>query len=635
MTRIQYVPNRVIDTNGISDGANIFVYQAGTTTPVSIYSDEDLTTPVSNPYPVSAGAAVPVLYHGFAGNIRLRVVASDGSVPMDEDPYDISVMQVDLAGTGATQGANLVGSDDGASGSLWSTVAGFITYLRSSVGSSIVGFLPDGLTKTARTVQDKLREHPTIDDFGAFNDGTVHTVAEWISAGTYTSLADVQVDYPHVTATTDDANWAALKKAEAYAHSSGSGCIQLGRGEYAFGTQLALSTRGVTIRGYRGFRMFGTSNPASILVWTGGASSMITTDSTGYTLEWFGVRNEGTATDFLEMNSGSQTFVLDNVFCQPGGDHVSFSRSFVRSNGNRIGYSLFWACRIGSVAPVIFDVDGQGTANSVTPVEFGGRCIFASTTQAVTVLKITDESLEQVVMKGNTFIQDGFELTIVDTRTTPAATTINVFNFSDNEIDSDGTDNSAYRFFDLENVESIIFNGNKCNLGGTKTYMGDLVASHVTECDGNYYNSVVTALWNADATSTVRHGKQGFSQRPVFTTVTAGIYSPTYGATISLDGRQFDGRRHEVVHVNVTDAVGYTISVDTTSPQYMPIGQVFTVVVRNLTAGVISAPAFSAGTFNTLGATVAPAAGTNRSHTFYFNGTEAIEISRGTADVTN
>lgn len=85
--RIQYIPNRVIDTNGISDGAAIHIYQAGTTTPVSIYSDSGLSAPLTNPLLVPAGAEVPAMYHDFSGNVRLRVVASDGSVPMDEDPY--------------------------------------------------------------------------------------------------------------------------------------------------------------------------------------------------------------------------------------------------------------------------------------------------------------------------------------------------------------------------------------------------------------------------------------------------------------------------------------------------------------------------------------------------------------------
>lgn len=86
MARYTYIPNRVIDTNGISDGANIYFYATGTLTPVTVYSDAALTTPVSNPYPVAAGAAVPALYYA-EDDVRVRVVDSGGSVISDDDPW--------------------------------------------------------------------------------------------------------------------------------------------------------------------------------------------------------------------------------------------------------------------------------------------------------------------------------------------------------------------------------------------------------------------------------------------------------------------------------------------------------------------------------------------------------------------
>jgi len=507
-------------------------------------------------------------------------------------------------------------------------------------GSASVAFLPADLTEADRTAKQKFDERLTLDDFGAIGDNALHTAAEWIipgAYGRYANLAAVQVDYPDVAATTDDLNSAAIRKALSYAHSSGSGVIRLGIGEYAYDETIALTTRGVAIEGVKGFRQFGQDEAASMLVWKGGAFPMMTANATGYTFSWFGVRNEGLATDWLEINSGGQTFVWDNVFCQPGGAHVSFSRSFVRSNGNRLGYSLAWACRIGSVAPILFDLDGQGTGNSVTPIEFGGRCIFASSTQPVTVLNIKGETIEQVIMKGNTFIQDGYELTIIDTTDSPITATINCLNFSDNEIDSDitgGADDAAYRFFKLTNVESVLFNNNKMNLGGTKNYAAALVNSHVTECVGNYYQSVGTALFECDATSTVRSAMQGFSQRPLFTTITAGITRPTYGASISIDGRRLSTGQHEIIEVGVTDNAGYTITIDASSPEWTGIGQVFTLVIKNISGGAISNGTLG-GNFKASAAMTAPANGFNRSYSFYWNGTAAIEMSRMGADVAN
>src|SRR5690606_10481752 len=66
-----------------------------------------------------------------------------------------------LASTDPDKGDAMVGSDDGASGTLWTTVKGFITYLRSSAGSTVLGFkLGAGAIVSAvqRTIAHKLSE---------------------------------------------------------------------------------------------------------------------------------------------------------------------------------------------------------------------------------------------------------------------------------------------------------------------------------------------------------------------------------------------------------------------------------------------------------------------------------------------
>jgi hypothetical protein len=82
----------------------------------------------------------------------------------------------------ASGGAGLVGSNDGAGGSLWSTVAGFITYLRSSVGSAVVGFIQVGIGAVARTVQTKLRDTVSVKDFGAVGNGATNDTAAFQAA---------------------------------------------------------------------------------------------------------------------------------------------------------------------------------------------------------------------------------------------------------------------------------------------------------------------------------------------------------------------------------------------------------------------------------------------------------------------
>lgn len=84
-----FTPNRVIDSNGIADGATIEFFVAGTTTPQTAYSDINLTTAITNPLTVAAGAAVPAIYLDTALSYRVRFKDADGNVitGMDYDPY--------------------------------------------------------------------------------------------------------------------------------------------------------------------------------------------------------------------------------------------------------------------------------------------------------------------------------------------------------------------------------------------------------------------------------------------------------------------------------------------------------------------------------------------------------------------
>ena len=88
-----------------------------------------------------------------------------------EQALNITLNQV----TG-TNGSNYVGDNQGAIGgsTLWTTVKGFIQYLLSSAGSSVVGFLQAGTGVVARSVQAKLRECVSLEDFGAVGDGVTN-----------------------------------------------------------------------------------------------------------------------------------------------------------------------------------------------------------------------------------------------------------------------------------------------------------------------------------------------------------------------------------------------------------------------------------------------------------------------------
>lgn len=72
---------------------------------------------------------------------------------------------------------DLVTSDDGASGTLWANVKGFIAYLRSSVGASIVGFVQAGAGAVVTSVTAELRNWVRPEQFGAAGDGATDDTA--------------------------------------------------------------------------------------------------------------------------------------------------------------------------------------------------------------------------------------------------------------------------------------------------------------------------------------------------------------------------------------------------------------------------------------------------------------------------
>ena len=62
---------RLIDTNGIADGGNIFIYLTGTTTKVNLFSNAALSTSRTNPVVVPAGAQIPLFYYDDAQTVRI------------------------------------------------------------------------------------------------------------------------------------------------------------------------------------------------------------------------------------------------------------------------------------------------------------------------------------------------------------------------------------------------------------------------------------------------------------------------------------------------------------------------------------------------------------------------------------
>lgn len=69
----------------VSAGAKVYVYQSGTTTPVTVYSDSSLGTPITNPVTCDSNGEA-VFYVGSSVSLRLYVTTSGGTLIRDIDP---------------------------------------------------------------------------------------------------------------------------------------------------------------------------------------------------------------------------------------------------------------------------------------------------------------------------------------------------------------------------------------------------------------------------------------------------------------------------------------------------------------------------------------------------------------------
>lgn len=177
-------------------GGSVLTQVGGVNYPT--YQDSAGAVPLPNPIPLnsrgeistSVGASAQLFLVG--GVIyTFTVYDKDGNQinqPISMTP-GISYSQLSVP-----NGASLVGADDGSSGSIFTTVQGFITKILSSAGSSIVGFIQAGTGAVTRTLQDKSRENVSGQDFGAIGNGVTNDSAAFTLLETSYFNHDIDLD---------------------------------------------------------------------------------------------------------------------------------------------------------------------------------------------------------------------------------------------------------------------------------------------------------------------------------------------------------------------------------------------------------------------------------------------------------
>jgi hypothetical protein len=140
MTTLTPTPKQqFLDANGNPlVGGKVYTYAAGTTSPLTTYTDQSGSVPNTNPVILdSRGEAA--IWLGVA-SYKLKLTTST----------DVEIWTVD----------NIVSASVQA-----------LADLSESGGSALVGFLPASASAVATTVQAKLRETVSVKDFGAVGDG--------------------------------------------------------------------------------------------------------------------------------------------------------------------------------------------------------------------------------------------------------------------------------------------------------------------------------------------------------------------------------------------------------------------------------------------------------------------------------
>ena len=429
--------------------------------------------------------------------------------------------------------------------------------------------------------------------------------------------------------------------------------LVFGKGDYAFSTQIVLNGNPLAWIGEDdATKQAGSTLASSALIWTGGASAMIAisgASTTFFTFKGFSVENQGTATDFLEITAGGQGFYMRNMWCIGGSNHTLFSRSTIRSLGNRIGYVRIERCEWDtSGSPKFIDIDGNSTGNGLTPIYISDRCIFESTGgNDGTIVYVKDEGLDMLKITDCTFNPHSGAMVIVDTTDTPLSITINSLVFKDNEFDVDtGGFIATDRMMKLENVNNMIFSGNQINGGGTMTALVDLVNSHVSQCEGNYVKSIGGPIFEADANSRVTIGQNDIDISNTLGWMDTadgyeGMIAIPYGANSQIPLEQGRGHIPTAYAVTVTDATGFQITYSANSQNYVFPGMEISVTIINSSGGVIAAGTFISA-FHLAGGALAtkPTNGNNVTYTFKCvsvtsNTPVWYEVSRTSAEVAN
>jgi hypothetical protein len=251
---------QAIDQNGNPvPGAKLFAFASGTTTPVAIYSNQSLTTPLPNPlianargYFASAGGIVQNIWWGGQA-LRLRLTGPDDSVIWEIDDYS--------AASGADPAANINVTGIWAGANAKSLAALKARSVAGLTGGEVIQLNAGGRSGQFAWVAGNQSANVTADPqqgiwvapdsdptgaSGAWRRLNVPWVDGWVSPDWFGAVGNgVTDDQPAFQAANDY-----LVLAGGSTGKSRGGTIQFGAKRYLLNSTFAITERGITLRGH-------------------------------------------------------------------------------------------------------------------------------------------------------------------------------------------------------------------------------------------------------------------------------------------------------------------------------------------------------------------------------------------------
>ena len=338
-------------------GGKLYSYAAGTTTPQATYTSSGGGTAWSNPIVLdSAGRVSGGGEVWLTGNLGYKFILKDST--------DILIGTYDnIRGIGDT-----------------TVLLAFEALLAGSTGSSLVGYTPAGTGAVATTVQAKLRQFVTPEDFGAVGNGIAND----------TAAVQLAINY----CMTDPINPLTLL------------CV----GKYYITSSLLIDAGAVSVTTIRNnkFKIIGVGGASGFYANTAiimfSATANHSTQSVNRFIQWENL-------SFVANSIASNTGVLDGAFIQVTFEQCTFTRVYCQqtSGVNTFSY-LFFGCHIQDCPSTFFELI-YTTANDVLfdGCYFNGTngnafpSIHLSLTQGFKCTNNTFESLDgsPIVLRGS------------------------------------------------------------------------------------------------------------------------------------------------------------------------------------------------------------------------------------------